>query len=124
MIDPTNLKVGVKRTKKISKGSLLIEVNSKEVLQLIENEVAVNNALKDNYIFKKADKMKPKVIVFGVEEVEDNEQITEGMKQQNDSLNEAEINKEFTMKTKRELISSLDSESFTKIIKHCKVNIG
>lgn len=53
----------------------------------------MNEVLKDNYVFKKADKLKPKIIVYGVEEWRYNYQIIEAMKQQNDSLSEGEINK-------------------------------
>lgn len=125
-IDPVDLKIGVKRLKKVSRGGVLIEVPTQDEYDKLELEVQSNLVLKDKFKIRKAEKIKPEIIVYGLDDTIPNEEVIQRLESQNDALKEAEMKVEFRMKTKNGMntIISINAEAFRKIIKIERVNLG
>lgn len=118
IINPVNLGMGVKRVKKINKGGILLELDSNVVYDKLEVEILTNENLRENFTIKKATKLKPKIIICGVHEELDADEIVTSLAAQNDLPEDTEFKIEFTMKGKRgkNVIISLNTEAFNQII--------
>lgn len=62
------LKIAVKRVKKVSKGGVLIEMDSKRDYEVLEMEFKTNDNLNNKVEMKKAEKQELKLIIYNVNE--------------------------------------------------------
>lgn len=83
-INLVDLGVGIKRVKKISKGGVLMEVNSIKDFKKLELEVNTNELLRENFTIKKGAKLKPKIIIYGINEDITDEEVIMGLEAQNE----------------------------------------
>lgn len=70
--------------------------------------------------------MRPKVILYGLDEKLPNEEVIQSLESQNDTLKDAEMKLEFRMKTRDcyNTIISVNPEAFNKVMKIGRVNLG
>lgn len=98
-VNPINLCMGVKRVKKISKGGVLMELTNDTDYNKLTMEIDSNDNLRENYIIKKAKKkIKPKVIIYDLEEELEDDEIVTCLEAQNELLRDAKCKIEFTIK--------------------------
>lgn len=93
------MKIGVRKVKKISKGNILLEVNSKEDVEKTNLEINTNEKLRELYIVKKGYKLIYKLILYNVINDIETESLIESIKTQNDLSDEAFVEVEFKMKS-------------------------
>lgn len=99
IINPVDLKVGIKLNKKVSKGGVLMEVTSKEDCERLKLEIQKNEQLKYKYTIRKSEKLRPKIVIYGIDDKLENEEIIHSLQSQNVILSDAQIKTEFHMKT-------------------------
>lgn len=85
--------------KKIDKRSKLMELNNAKDYEKLENELATNGNLKENYTIKKGEKLKPKIIIYGMQQDLTNDEIINCIRLQNDIPEETYLKFEFKMNT-------------------------
>ncbi|GBL86980.1 hypothetical protein AVEN_218703-1 [Araneus ventricosus] len=126
VINPAKLQIGIKNVKNISKGALLIECGNEENLNKIKEEVESNELLKDEVAIRSPVKVNPKIIIYRVDDDLNPEVAIEALKEQNEELQNGDLKHEHIMKTPRgnNWILSIDPESFQKITRQGKVNLG
>lgn len=96
------LKVAIRRLRKVSKGSILMEVNTKEKFKKkLEKELNANEKLKGKFSIKKLDKIRPKILIYGTNEKANDKKLVKSLESQNEAFNEAKAKDEFRMKTLR-----------------------
>lgn len=81
--------------------------------------------MRENFTIRKAAKIKPKIIIYDVNEEIDDEEIINGMDAQNDLPDDSELKIEFNMKGKKgeNVVVSMKPEAFNQLISKGKVNI-
>jgi len=90
-LNPIDLKIGINKIKNISRNGLIIECDSQNDCELLKNEI--NTKISDDCEAKIPIKKKPKIIVYNVPKLIDNENIINNIIKQNNSLNQI-INEE------------------------------
>lgn len=88
-------------------------------------EVKTNILLKDNFVIKKGEKLRPKIIIYGLKEELKEEEVMNSLVSQNNLPPDAELKYEFRMKNVKgyNAVVSMNPEAFKHIIKKGKVNI-
>lgn len=124
-INPIQLGMGIKRVKKIAKGGVLMGLNNDTDYNKLALDIDSNDNLRENYVIKKAEKLRPKIIVYTLQSELEDEEIINCLEAQNGILKESNCKLEFIMKSSRgkNAIIALESESFNQIIKKGKINI-
>ncbi|GBL97999.1 hypothetical protein AVEN_126892-1 [Araneus ventricosus] len=112
--------------RKVNKGGVLIECGTEEEINKLKEEVATNPNLKDQVEFRSLVKVKPKIIIYGVEDDLNTEVGLNTLREQNEELKESELKHKYLMKTNRgtHWIISLDPDLFHKVIKIGKIYVG
>lgn len=125
-ISPTKMKVGIKAFRKISKGGMLIGTETVQDIDRIIEEVRSNDKLMEKYKVEKPRKRRPQIIIYGVTEELEMEELKSMIKEQNVELEEGEIQMitKFKVRGGENVILSLNGESFKKIMKTKKIKIG
>lgn len=125
MAETNAVQISKVRVKKIAKGSVLMELTNDTDYNKLALEIDSNDNLRENYIIKKAEKLRPKIIVYNLQSELEDEEISNCLEAQNDLLKESNCKIEFIMKSTRgkNAIISLEPESFNQIIKKGNVNI-
>lgn len=118
-VDPAKLQVGIRRLKNISKGGILVDVNTKADYEKLETELNTNEVLKEKIKIRKAEKLKPRVIIYNVGENLENDELLECLASQNDPLIAGVFNIEFKMKSRMgtNVIISTEPNVFQEVIK-------
>lgn len=95
------------------------------MIMKIEVELQRNNLLKDNFKIKRGEKMRPKIIIYGVNEDLKEDELLSSLIMQNNFPENSELKYEFKMKNIRgsNIVLSLHHDAFNYIMKNRKVNI-
>ncbi|XP_035216334.1 uncharacterized protein LOC118189773 [Stegodyphus dumicola] len=124
-VDPAQIKVGIKAVKKVNKGGVLIQVNEKEELELLEEAIRENKKLKDIVETKRPQKIKPKIIIYNVDKDIEKADLIDKIKTQNPVLEDAELEILFPMNGRygTNWVLSIDPIRFKEVMKQRKINI-
>ncbi|GBL74044.1 hypothetical protein AVEN_230954-1 [Araneus ventricosus] len=116
-IEPAKIKVGIRNIKNLNKGGILIECAKEDEIDKLRAEVESNENLREDIVIRRPVKVRPKLIIYRVEEDLDIEESI---------VNLRDLKHEYIIKTNKgnHWIVSIDPEAFQKIIKLGKVNLG
>ncbi|GBN95971.1 hypothetical protein AVEN_166248-1 [Araneus ventricosus] len=125
-IDPAKIKVGIRNIKNLNKGGILIECAKEDEIDKLRAEVESNENLREDIVIRRPIKVRPNLIIYRVEEDLDIEESIVNLRDQNEELKEGDLKHEYIMKTNKgnHWIVSIYPETFQKIIKLGKVNLG
>ncbi|KFM71607.1 Hypothetical protein in type I retrotransposable element R1DM, partial [Stegodyphus mimosarum] len=124
-INPDTLQIGVKSLTKIRRGGVLIEMNKREEIQILEEAIKENQKLKKIMEPKRPIKLNPRVIIYNVDKDISGEGLKDYLIKRNIELENADIEVKFSMNAKygTNWVISIDPNSYQKLMKTKKVNI-
>nr|XP_042913695.1 uncharacterized protein LOC122273753 [Parasteatoda tepidariorum] len=124
-IDPIKLKIGVKRVNKIRKGGIVVQVTREEDIEKLQRGIE-NSAMGDKYSCTKPKSINPRLILYGVSEEIDKENLIQKLREQNQTLENAEMEVCFPLRAREgnHLVITTDPDTFHKIIYLGKLNLG
>lgn len=125
-LNPTKLKIGVKRMKRINKGGVLIQTSTEHEMEKLKIEL-VDSKLDTDFTIASPKKFNPSIIVFDVEDSYKGEELAEVIAAQNDGLEVSDLDVKFPIRSRKQgynnWVIQMLPDAFATLSRRDKINL-